>query len=171
MKYNSEMKQLLLMRHAKSDWHSDIDSDYDRPLTERGQRNVPRVAAWLKNKEIVPDYIFSSPAKRAKETTKILCKEMGLSKKIIHWQASLYGAGFKDCLDIVNAEIDRAETLLLVGHNPALDELVSYLSSEPPPRSLTGKLMTTSALAVFNVADKVLPNHLDLEYLIRPKEI
>ncbi len=165
------MKRLLIMRHAKSDWTSDVDSDFERPLNQRGQSDVPRIAAWLKGKNILPDRIISSPAMRAKETTKILCSELGLGEKIIHWQQVLYGAGFRECLEIINKNNNKADTLLLVSHNPTLDELVSYLSSEPPPRSLTGKLMTTSALAVFNVADEILPNYLELEYLIRPKEV
>lgn len=165
------MNKLLIMRHAKSDWHVESTSDFDRPLNERGQRDVPRVAAWLKEKNIIPQRAISSPALRAKQTTEILCSELMLPKKQIHWQQVLYGAGLREFLDIIKNNISRADTLLIVGHNPTLDELVSYLSSEPPSRSLTGKLMTTSALAVFNVVDDIRPNHLELEYLIRAKEI
>ena len=165
------MKRLLIMRHGKSDWRADVASDYERPLNARGRRDVPYVARCLAEKKIIPDRVVSSPAQRAKETSELLCYELGLPKRLIHWQPTLYGAGMRSCLEIINNNIKEARTLLLVGHNPALDELVSYLSPEPPPRSLTGKLMTTSALAVFNVADEILPNHLVLESLIRPKEI
>ncbi len=166
------MKQLLIMRHAKSDWSSVSGSDFDRPLNKRGRKDVPRIAEYLQQQDITPDRILSSPAERAKETTELLIAGFGLSGDVIQWQPKLYLAGASILIEMIRDGLEQANhSLLIVSHNPGLDEIVNYLASEPPPRSSTGKLMTTSAVAVFNHVDEIQPTHLKLERLIRPNEI
>ena len=93
-------RQLIIMRHAKSAWDTDAATDFERPLAKRGQRDAPRMGAWLQEQGIVPDFVVSSPAKRARQTVLKVCKPLGVKKKKIHWDARIYGAGAEELLEV-----------------------------------------------------------------------
>jgi len=69
------MKTLLLLRHAKSSWEDTKLDDHNRPLNERGKKDAPVMGDYLKNKNLTPDLIISSTAKRAKDTSKLVAKQ------------------------------------------------------------------------------------------------
>jgi phosphohistidine phosphatase len=138
-------RELWLLRHAKSDWHVDAD-DFDRPLSRRGKRAARQMGIWMKQHQLLPDFVVSSPALRAVATAEIVCAALGLPAQVIHRDKRLYEQdpdGLKDTL----AECPvQAERVLLTGHNPELEALLIDLAGKAalPDKD---KLLPTAALA------------------------
>src|SRR5258705_13867315 len=80
------MKRLLLLRHAKSSWDDASLDDFDRPLNDRGKKAVPIMGKWLRRKKLKPNLILSSPAVRAKQTTKLICENAGWPNEVKYEQ-------------------------------------------------------------------------------------
>ncbi len=120
------MKKLYLIRHAKSDWSNPTLDDFDRPLNKRGKKNASFMGEILKEKKTKPDLIISSPAYRARETTKKIAKKIGYLNEIMY-NEHIYEASLKDILDIVTFIEDEYEEVFIVGHNPSLNMLAFYL--------------------------------------------
>jgi phosphohistidine phosphatase len=121
------MKTLILVRHAKSSWENKNVTDFERPLNDRGKRDAPFIADILKKKEIEVNLILSSPATRALTTAQIFAKELGISEKDIIANKSIYEAGRKELLKILQETDDSINNLMLFGHNPGLTYLSNYL--------------------------------------------
>lgn len=125
------MKTLLVLRHAKSSWNDAAMTDHDRPLNERGRRDAPRVGRWLQDQQLVPDAIISSTAVRARATADAVASTLGLGRRI-SVDPRLYLADPHAILDVLREAADAdAASLLIVGHNPGLEELVEHLTGEP----------------------------------------
>ncbi len=133
------MKTLMLLRHAKSSWKDEGLADHDRPLNERGKRDAPRLGLVLKNEHRLPDLILTSTAERACRTTELVAGASGYTGAIVRVD-DLYAADAKRLLEVARARGSQAGRLLLVAHNPGLEELVEQLTG----RSET---MPTAALA------------------------
>ena len=121
------MKKIILIRHAKSDWDHPWLADFERPLAERGLRDAPQMAASLKNRGITVDLICSSTAKRAQQTASITAEVLGYLEEKIQWEKSLYHASEDHLLRFIQSQSDQIQTLVLVGHNPGLTELINLL--------------------------------------------
>jgi len=136
---NGNHKILLILRHAKSSWKEPDLQDHDRPLNNRGMRDAPRMGKLLKELDLVPDLIISSTAKRAKDTANAIA-ETSKYKGKIDLNHSLYASSLDDYLIALRFVSDDFNKVLIVGHNPVLEELV---------HALTGKLehLPTCALA------------------------
>ncbi|MEO5341555.1 MAG: histidine phosphatase family protein [Magnetococcus sp. MYC-9] len=120
-------RQLLILRHAKSAWDTDADSDFERPLAKRGQRDVPLMGAWMRDQRLVPDCVVSSPAERAKQTAIGVCHLLDIKEKKIYWDRRVYGADTDTLLEVLSELPAKVKMALLVGHNPGLESLASYL--------------------------------------------
>ncbi|MEU6129378.1 histidine phosphatase family protein [Saccharopolyspora sp. NPDC047091] len=121
-------RTLVVCRHAKSAWPDDVD-DFERPLTERGERDAPEAGRWLA--ERVPDIGFAlcSPAKRARRTWQLIS---GVTGKVeTRHDKRLYGATAGELIAVLNEVPDEADTAVLVGHNPGLEDLVAVLTGVP----------------------------------------
>ena len=145
-------RQLLVLRHGKSDWKVDV-SDFDRPLKQRGKRAAQRLGSWLRQQNQVPDYIISSPAERAHNTAAKLSKAMGLTARQVHYDSRLYAAELKELLTVLADCPTKASRVLLVGHNPGLEELLAYLHKGRLQIPDDGKLLPTATLAVLTMPD------------------
>ncbi len=121
------MKKIILIRHAKSDWDNPSLPDYDRPLAARGLEDTPKMAASLKNRGIQVDLICSSTAQRAMQTANITAAVLGYPEAEIHWERSLYHASASHLLQFIQSQSNQVQSLLLVGHNPGLTELIVRL--------------------------------------------
>jgi phosphohistidine phosphatase SixA len=88
----SASRELLLLRHAKSDWYSGAASEFERPLNDRGRKEAPRMGAWLLSQNLKPDYLVSSPATRARETILAVADQLGIGERHIQWDDRLYMA-------------------------------------------------------------------------------
>jgi phosphohistidine phosphatase len=123
------MKTLLILRHAKSSWKFPDLSDHDRPLNRRGKRDAPRMGKALKERELVPDLVISSTATRAKDTASAVAKHSGYKGKRIRFE-SLYAAEPGAYLAVLRELTDNYQRVLIVGHNPGVEELIELLTGE-----------------------------------------
>ena len=140
-------RELLILRHAKSDWETGAPSDFDRPLAKRGKRDAPKVGRFLKRQGLVPDYVVSSPARRAKQTVIAACEEMGVDAGAIHWDPRIYHARAGTLLDVLNECPENAQRVLIAGHNPGLEILLQNLCNHVIPEQEDYKLLPTAAVA------------------------
>lgn len=162
------------MRHAKSAWDTGAATDFERPLSGRGRRDAPRMGAWLRTQGLRPDLVLSSPAARASKTAFLVCKELDIPRQEINWDERIYGAGPSDLLGILGEQPRHADRVLLVGHNPGMEELLCYLWGDATRLPPDGKLMPTAALAHLAMPDDWTKLHYGcarLRSLIRPKEL
>ncbi len=165
--------QLIIMRHAKSNWSEENKSDFDRPLAMRGRKAAKKMAIWLKHQYRI-DRILCSPALRAKQTCRLITDQIDLPQHSVIWEPAIYEASINQLISVINTYGEGIDTLLLIGHNPGLDQLLYYLSQDPPPINDNGKLLTTSAVAVLNYGAQAIttkPHCAALECLVRPKEL
>ncbi len=125
------MKELIIVRHAKSSWKDAGLADRERPLNKRGERDAPEMGARLARRKYRPDLIVSSPAVRALTTARIIAKTLGYPRKDIVVNDRLYGAGIVELLDVIRNTDESVATLMLFGHNPGLTELANHLGLRP----------------------------------------
>jgi phosphohistidine phosphatase len=138
-------RELWLLRHAKADRNIAME-DFDRPLKKRGKRAAESLGEWLHQQRLKPDWIASSPAKRAFSTAKIVQKALAVEGLGIMQDKRLYQEGFER-LKLVLAECpSEAKRVLLVGHNPELEDLLINLAGADNLPD-TDKLLRTAALA------------------------
>ncbi|MDH3949258.1 MAG: histidine phosphatase family protein [Gammaproteobacteria bacterium] len=168
------MPTLYLMRHAKSDWHSVAKSDFDRPLNKRGSKDAVRMGQWLEQQGLRPEVLLASPAQRAKETVLAVADRLGVKANEVAFNKGLYLADRATLLKVLHTVPAATDSVLLVAHNPGMDDLVDWLATEPPTLSDSGKLMTTATIAIFEVSGswaKLNQNAASLQALLRPKEL
>lgn len=120
-------KQLLLVRHGKSDWGNLDLKDFDRPLNKRGKENAPEMAERLVKRGFKFDLIVSSPAKRAKSTAKYFAKAYHIDDVI--YEESIYEANSRTLLNLVNGFDNSADTIIMFGHNPGFTDFANELSN------------------------------------------
>ncbi|MEM7007769.1 MAG: histidine phosphatase family protein [Thermodesulfobacteriota bacterium] len=121
-------KKLILVRHAKSSWKDSTLNDIQRPLNKRGNKDAPKMGEHLAQKDIWPDAIFSSPGLRALTTARLISVKIGIEPSDINIIDKLYTFSSQDLLEVVLGLDDNLNTLMLVGHNPAITDAVNYLS-------------------------------------------
>ena len=173
-----EARDLFIMRHAKSDWNNELISDFDRPLNERGMKDAPRMARWLSerltenNKAL--DFLISSPALRAKQTTTEITSHLNLPESAICYDKRMYLASVETLLDIVRETDNKHKSIMLVGHNPGLENLALNLSKEQIPIDPDGSLMTTANIIHLQVKqswDGLALNEAEFVQLMRPRQL
>jgi len=168
------VKTLLLLRHAKSDLGSPDQLDIDRPLNQRGQKAAVLIGQWLKQQHIQPEWAVCSPALRVRETVAGLHKNINLPESLIQFNERLYLASLTTLLDVLSQCPDDMDQILLVGHNPGVEELLIYLCGPKLPLSSNGKLITTATLAQINLPDdwhRLTPECGTLKQIVRPSDI
>ena len=142
------MRELLLLRHAKSDRDDHAAEDHERDLAPRGERAAPRVGRLLRAEGLVPDLALCSTATRARRTWDLAAAGLGREVPVDHLRA-LYLAPPSRLLETVQRQDGDVGRLLLVGHNPGLHGLAMALSGEGDPALLTAlrAAFPTAALA------------------------
>ncbi len=123
------MKTLLILRHAKSSWNDGSLADHDRPLKPRGREDAPRMGALLRAEGLVPDLILSSTAVRARETARLVAEECGFGGDI-ELREAFYPGDPEDYLQALGELSGDHEIVMVVGHNPGLEELLEALTGE-----------------------------------------
>jgi len=156
------------MRHAKSDWSGSDTRDFDRPINARGENNAQGMGQWMADNDKIPQHIISSSAVRAKQTTAIVLEAFRehVPEKT-SYQDDLYLADLETLLECIQKYKKGVNSLMIVAHNPGLEELVHYLST--PSAKL--KSMTTANLAIFEYSDSEFDVYRDkgkLVEFIRP---
>ncbi len=131
-------RTLILFRHAKSD-QSSTEADIDRPLNPRGERQAPEAGQWLAGNVDAIDLVVVSPARRARATWDLAAAELDVQPQT-RIDDRIYGGSL---LSVVRDLPDDARTVVLVGHNPSIEDLASLLTNTSIP-------MPTSAIAVLD---------------------
>lgn len=162
------MPELLIMRHAKSDWGAGLSSDQERPLSPRGVKAAKRMGKFITKVGTVPDLILSSPAVRAR-TTAELANKAGKWAAPMEIVEAFYGGGLTDVLNGVAAYGSTADRILITGHEPTWSDLVSLLTGG----SLVA--MPTAAVACISVVGstwtRLGANCAELQWHITPRMI
>ena len=146
-------RELLIFRHGKSDWGADTVSDFDRPLARRGRKAVKNMASWLREQELLPQRILSSPAERARQTALRLCRHTDIPETRIDWQDGIYEADLEALLDVLAKAQGGDPLTMIVGHNPGLEALLEYLTGEAIKAQAGGPALPTATLARLSMPD------------------
>jgi phosphohistidine phosphatase len=120
---------LLILRHAKSSWADPYTDDWERALTERGARDAAAVGRMLRTLSLVPDLIITSDAVRAQTTAHAVAEAAAYPGKVV-MASQLYHAQPDAVIDVIRTAPDSAPRLMIVGHNPGLEDLVTRLTGE-----------------------------------------
>jgi phosphohistidine phosphatase len=122
------LKQILLVRHAKSSWNNPSLPDFDRPLNDRGESDAPSMAKKIKERKIKLDALITSPAKRAKQTCKYFAKELDIRKKNIVEERELYEAGPGNFLTVIENLKNKWDNIAIFSHNPGISNFANSLT-------------------------------------------
>lgn len=171
------MKTLTLLRHAKSGWDDPVSRDFDRPLNKRGQRAAVTVGRHMRDVQLSFDHVVASPAVRIVETVEQV--ETGYGSALAPaWDRRIYLASASSLLDVVHELPDGADHVLLIGHNPGLEDLILMLIPDRAGDELRDSVeekFPTAALAVmtFDVDqwDAVKANGGTLVRFTRPRDL
>lgn len=123
------MKNLFLLRHAKSSWKDTLIDDFERPLTKRGKRDATQMAHNFSEKGFKVDLIISSSAKRTLDTAKIFADIINYKSDIL-FKDLLYEASNQKILELINQLPEKCKSIIIVCHNPGITNIVSYLSGQ-----------------------------------------
>jgi phosphohistidine phosphatase len=158
-------RRLYLLRHAKSSWEEPGLSDHDRPLAPRGRRAAKAIGRHLRDHGIEPELVLCSSAVRARQTL----ERIGLEGRI---EPELYGAGAEELLARLHAVPASVRSVMLIGHNPDLQELALLLASDA--RELEAKF-PTGALATLTFGGHdwgaLGPGTAELSGFVRPRDL
>jgi phosphohistidine phosphatase len=156
------------MRHAKSSWDAEGLADFERPLNARGLRDAPLVGRHLRAQKFRPDLILSSPAERARRTAALVAEAARFEATPLRHDERIYEADAARLVEVVSHIEEDAEAVLLVGHNPGMEQLLQLLTGET-------RRMTTAALALVTLDiekwSKAREHSGRLEWHVRPKEL
>ena len=164
-------KTILIMRHAKSSWDDSSLRDFDRPLNKRGRRDAPAMGRYLSDLDLVPDYVVSSPAKRAKETVELVSKAIGADLPSVNFDEDLYYDGVEAYIEAIRSAPKESCIVLVAGHNPTIEQAVAKLSG-----GNTGlQKITTANIACFYSSasqwEDVSELNTTFKWLMGPKDI
>ena len=136
------MQTLIVLRHAKSDW-SGNERDHDRPLAKRGRRQAPEAGRWLASHAGPIDLAVVSTAARAQQTWALAAAELEVAPPV-RSDEQVYAVSGRELESLLDELPDDLATVVLVGHNPGVEELVHRLTGEWVP-------LPTSAIAVVDL--------------------
>ncbi len=174
------MKAVYLLRHAKSDWAEAGLKDHERPLSERGKKAAPQMAAYIKSKKYRPDLILCSTARRTVETYDALKEVLGDSVSV-RFEDSLYLAEPRHLMDRLRWLDDAVKSVMIIGHNPGIAQLALQLTQSPKDgeeekiHKRMREKFSTGALAVIRLPIKAWADlkegHGRLADFMRPKDL
>jgi phosphohistidine phosphatase len=147
------VRKLIVLRHAKSAW-PDV-ADADRPLAPRGRRDAPEAGRWLREQGLLPERVVCSPARRARETWELVAAQWP-SAPPVSFDARVYGADADDLVELLRDQDRRTSTVMLVGHQPALQDMVLHLAAGTRGDSMERlrEKFPTSGIAVLELASE-----------------
>ena len=135
------------MRHAKSAWPTGTGNDFERPLTDRGNKAASRIGGWIQEHDWLPDQIICSPAKRVKQTVDHLCQQIGMDSRTVEYDKRIYEADQSRLMTVLRETNSATAQLLMVGHTPAFSDLLNFLCSDST-HPAADRLMPTATLAI-----------------------
>jgi phosphohistidine phosphatase len=167
------MKRLYLLRHAKSSWDDPALADHDRPLAPRGRRAAKVIAKHLGRKGISPELVLCSSSRRTRQTLKRLAPGLGKNADV-RIEPELYAAPARDLLDVLQKVPDEVESVLLIGHNPGIQDLALSLAGAGSEIPRLRSKFPTAALATLELNGtwrELAPGSAELVSLVKPNEL
>jgi phosphohistidine phosphatase len=170
------VRHLYLLRHAKSSWDDPSLADANRPLAPRGVKALGRMRKYLRTAKIRPDLVICSPARRTRQTLTEI--EPALGRDVtVRIEPQVYGGGAGALVELVGHSPDSASSIMLIGHNPSLQDLAVSLAAEGD-EALLARLsgeFPTGALAVIGIRLEAWRDIDDgrgtLEELVLPRDL
>ena len=167
------MKTLLILRHAKAVPKDQSLSDHDRPLDKLGEDDALHMGKLIKDKHIIPSNIISSTATRAKTTAELVAKGCSYQGDIVLDQ-SLYEAKPKDYLAILETLSDKYSSVLIVGHNPTVEDTIQMLTDSSDVMAIPSCALAYIVLPIENWSDfssksKIEQHKAVLREIIQPR--
>ena len=167
------MKRLYLLRHAKSSWKDTSLHDHDRPLAGRGRRAAKAIARHMRAHDMEPELVLCSTARRARETLEGI--EPSLAAAAVEVEPDLYAASAPALLDRLRTVPDTVESVMVIGHNPGLQELALELARPAEARSELAAKYPTAALATLAFEalswQELDRDTAELVELVRPRDL
>jgi phosphohistidine phosphatase len=167
-------RTLLLFRHAKSSWDDPRLDDFDRPLAPRGKRAAPLVGREMKKRGWLPELALVSSARRTAETWKLAAAQLPVEPKV-EFSRAIYHVAPEKLIEALRAVPENCQSLMLVGHNPGLEELAVMLAgpgSDDKALAAVKEKFPTAALARFTFdGDWAELRLAALTHFLRPKEL
>jgi len=139
------MRELFILRHGKADRPEGL-ADFERPLIKRGRLDAKRIGRWLHERQLLPDYVLSSPAFRALQTAQRVCKQLDIAQKAIVCDPAIYEAHSDTLLSVLRSCPETARRVLIVGHNPGLEDLILALTGYTEPLPDDASRLSTAAM-------------------------
>ena len=167
------MRTLLLLRHAKSSWADPALADVDRPLAPRGEQAARAIARYLLEKRVRPELVLCSPALRTRRTLEAIEPSLGRDVRV-EYVPELYGASSDELLARLRAVPDSDGSVLVLGHNPGLQELAVALAGRGAGVDRLRQKFPTAALATLAVDEawgELRPGRAELVDYVVPKEL
>ena len=167
-------KTLILFRHAKSSWAGNLE-DHERPLAERGQKAAPVMARWLAANGFKPSVALVSTSRRTQETWALVAPELG--KVVRRDVAEIYEAPAGRILDAIHGVEPSVETLIIIGHNPGMEDLARWLMADDGGErgAQMRRKFPTAAIAIMEIPvddwTEVLPHKARLADFVTPKTL
>ncbi|QRG05459.1 histidine phosphatase family protein [Xanthobacter dioxanivorans] len=169
------MRRLILLRHAKSDWPDGV-ADPERPLAPRGRTAAPRIGIYIAREELVADRVLVSPARRTRETWDLVAAQLP-PVKVVASEPRIYDASASRLLSVLREQPRDAHSLMLVGHNPGLEDLAEMLAAGGSATYLSkmSEKFPTGALAVIDLPvddwSLVAPGSGRLDRFVTPRDL
>lgn len=167
------MKRLFLLRHAKSSWEDPELADHERPLAPRGRRTAKVIADHLRRERVAPDLVLCSSARRTRETLERIAPALG-DDAPVQIEDELYAASEQRLLERVRAVEDGIESLLLIGHNPGIEQLALRLAGSGEELAAVARKYPTGALATLEFSGhwrELGPRSAELTGFVTPKQL
>jgi phosphohistidine phosphatase len=167
------IRQLFLLRHAKSSWENPQLADHDRPLAPRGRRATNLIAEHLSRELIAPALVLCSSARRARETLERIAPALG-KQVAVRIERDLYAGSEHQLLDRLRAVSDDAASVMLIGHNPAVEQLAITLASSGEKVAIIERKYPTGALATLEFSGswrELGPGGGELTAFVTPKDL
>lgn len=162
------MKRLLILRHAKSSWKDQRLADHDRPLNKRGKKDAPRMGKLLRAEDLVPDLIVTSTAVRARMTAEAVADASGYEGDVVA-TGSFYQAGPEEYLAYLHDLPDTYKRVMVVGHNPGLEELLETLTGALEPLPTAALAQIALPIDRWQALDSATPG--ELVNVWRPRQL
>jgi phosphohistidine phosphatase len=163
-------RRLYLLRHAKSSWDEPGLADRDRPLAPRGRRGSKVMAEHLRDEGLAPEVVLCSPSQRTRETL----ERIGLDDSQVRIEDDLYGASAGDLLAVLNRVADDVDSVMLIAHNPGIQDLAIQLAGPGPEIARVRQKFPTAALATLEhdgTWTELTPGSAELVAFVKPKEL
>ena len=164
------MRRLFLLRHAKSSWDEPGLADRERPLASRGRKATKLIAAYLRDEGISPQLVLCSSSVRTRETL----RGLRLDEADVRIEDDLYGASADELLAVVRHLPDEVDSVMLVGHNPGIEDLTIRLSGQGEELARVRQKFPTAALATLELDGswrELAPGGAELVAFVKPKEL